>query len=225
MSNYANARSDVACSAELPGHDSLWFLHIPGNAGGSIRKAMGQHGGNHKSFHHHKASKMIQVFAAARDKQIFTVIRDPVDRALKAWSWAGRQRTWGPLLSDDEARVYSALFASGDPSRFFELIDFEALAKVCHHFTPQVDYVDAPSVRLITLENLQDELDGLTSEYGGARIVLPVERVHESGRPAADTISSEAVSRILKFYFEDYFLHQSLLLVQTKRDEKGRVFL
>lgn len=215
MSNYANARSDVAFSAESPGHDSLWFLHIPGNAGGSIRKAMGQHGGNHKSFHHHKASKMVQVFAAARDKQIFTVIRDPVDRALKAWSWAGRQRTWNPLVSNAESQVYSALFASVDPSKFFEAIDFKSLVEVCHHFTPQVDYVDAPEVRLITLENLQDGLNSLTNEYGGARIVLPVERVHESGRPTADNLSSEAVSRILAFYSEDYVLHQSLLQEKT----------
>jgi len=216
MSDYANARLDVAFSVESPGHSALWFLHIPGNAGGSIRKAIGQHGGNNKSFHHHKASKMIQVFAAARDKQLFAVIRDPVDRALKAWAWAGRQRTWAPLVSDTESKVYPALFASSDPSKFFELVDFKPLVEVCHHFTPQVDYVDVPNIRLITLEKLQDGLDSLTSEYGGTRIVLSVERVHKSDRPTANSISPEAKSRILEFYSEDYVLHQSLLQEQTK---------
>jgi len=209
--SYANPRSDVAVTIESDGHDSLWFLHIPGNAGGSIRKAMGQHGGNHKSFHHHKASKMIQVFAAARDKQIFAVIRNPVDRALKAWSWASRQRTWSPLVSEGQSQVYSSLFAASDPSKFFEVIDFASLAKVCHHFTRQVNYLDVPNVKLITLENLQDELDDLVSEYGGDRIMLPVEHVHQSDRPMADTLSAKAVDRVLDFYFDDSEMHQKLL--------------
>jgi len=209
--NYANARNDVAVAVESQGHDSLFLIHIPGNAGGSIRKAMKQYGGNHKSFHHHKASKLVQVFDSARTKQLFAVIRDPVDRALKAWSWAARQSTWNPLVSDAESQVYSALFKAGDASRFFEVVDFDSLTRVCHHFTPQVDYIDVANVRLITLEGLQGNLDRLVKEHGGDRIKLPDDRVHESGRPMADILSADAIDRILDFYLEDYAMHQTLL--------------
>jgi len=208
--NYSNPRSDFPVSVESPGHECLWLLHIPGNAGGSIRKVIGQFGGNHRSFHHHTASKMLQVFEYARSKQLFAIIRDPVDRALKAWAWCSKPKTWGPLVSDEEASVYSTLFGASDPSLFFESVDFNALTKICHHFTPQVDYLDAPNIELISFEDLQEGLDRLVDQYGGSRVMLPTKPEHASGRPSSDSLSPLAKSRILDFYSRDSDLHREI---------------
>lgn len=206
--SYPNPRSDIPTSIESPGHESLWLLHIPGNAGGSVRKAIRQFGGNHGPYHHQTARKVLQVFESARRKHLFAIIRDPVDRALKAWAWCSREKTWGPLVSGVEASVYSSLFAASNPSTFFESVDLSALSRFCHHFTPQVDYLDAPNVDLISFEALQDGLDYLVFQYGGSRIILPPEREHASGRPGSEVLSTLARSRILDFYAQDAELHR-----------------
>ena len=99
QASYPNPRSDPAISEEKAGHDTLFLVHIPGNAGGSIRKALGQYGGNHRAYHHQTASKLCQAFQSARTKQLFCVIRNPIERALKSWSWCSRQSIGIHLLA------------------------------------------------------------------------------------------------------------------------------
>lgn len=211
LSNYANPRSDLALSCESDGHDSLWFLHIPGNAGGSIRKAIGQHGGNHRSFHHHKASKMIQAFDSARNKQMFAVVRHPLERAIKAWAWCSRYTVWEPLVDNSFASLFSSLFSVSCPSKFFESVDFPSLVSVCHHFTPQWEYLDLPGeIDLISFDALQEGLDGLVAHYGGKDIVLGDKRVHSSNRPSSAVISNFAKVRILDFYKDDLALYERM---------------
>ena len=214
QASYPNPRADTAISKEKAGHDTLFLVHIPGNAGGSIRKALGQYGGNHRAYHHQKASKLCQAFQSARKKQLFCVIRNPIDRALKSWSWCSRQSTWHPLVSSEQAQVYSALFASSDPSTFFERVNLASLATVCHHFTKQADYLDVTQhVEMISFDSLQAGLERLVATYGGRPVVLPTKKMHETDRPSADSLSKLAVSNILDFYNDDNALWQNVRLI------------
>jgi hypothetical protein len=223
QTSYSNPRSDPATTAEQPSHGTLFLVHIPGNAGGSIRKAFGQNGGNHRAYHHQTAKKLYQAFQSARTKQLFCVIRDPIERALKSWSWASRQTTWNPLVSNEEAKLYSALFSSSDPSKFFESVDFPALVSVCHHFTPQCKYLDLPGeIDLISFDALQEGLDGLVDHYGGEQIVLGDKKVHASNRPSSEFISNFAKERILDFYKNDLALYERMS--ENKPLWKGAIY-
>lgn len=209
--SYANPRSDPPISTENAGHETLFLIHIPGNAGGSIRKALGQYGGNHRAYHHQRASKLYQAFANARTKQMFCVIRNPIDRALKSWSWCASQTTWNPLVSQAESNVYSALFASSDPSAFFETVDFDSLVQICHHFTPQSSYLDLDRpIEMISFDGLEAGLDRLVKTYGGERVVLPEKKLHQTSRPTSKSLSASAISRILDYYDDDQHLFENL---------------
>ena len=214
QASYANPRADPAISEEKAGHETLFLIHIPGNAGGSVRKALGQYGGNHRAYHHQKAKKLYQAFESARNKQLFCVIRNPIERALKSWSWCSRQSTWQPLVSTKEARVYSALFASSNPSNFFECVDLASLSAVCHHFTRQADYLDVTQhVEMISFDLLQAGLDRLVATYGGKPVVLPKKNLHKTSRPSADCLSKKAVSNILSYYDADSALYESVRFI------------
>ena len=117
-------------------------------------------------------------------------------------------------MSSEEVQVYSALFASSDPSTFFERVNLAALATVCHHFTRQTDYLDVTQpVEMISFDSLQAGLDRLVKTYGGRPVVLPSKKMHKTDRPSADSLSKLAVSNILDFYNDDNALWQNVRLI------------
>lgn len=187
------------------------YMHIPKTAGISIRKSLGKrlhHSFKHRGHARKPLAKRLDFLQAQFPEDTltcFTVLRNPLDRALSAYWY---------LLKGGEA--HSRRDRKDRDIHLIQHEDFNAFvvdggllraSKKQVHFRPQVLWLrgyeggDPPEVHVIRFEELNKGLNDFLVSQGMPKVNLPHRNKSNRG---VTSLSSETTQIVREIYEEDY---------------------
>lgn len=186
---------------------NIYFVHIPKNAGNSIRQVCKEQ--NIKVISHNIRKRNKRLLAAYRSKKklhAFCVSRNPYDRVVSAYHYLlndGRNKTKADNLERD---IFVAPYSGFED---FIRNGLKEASQQQLHFLPQVFWVrnregDPEVETALKMENLQEEFNAFCSQMGINSQNLQV--VNTSSRKEEwDNYYSEETKKIVaEIYQEDF---------------------
>ena len=182
------------------------FIHVPKTGGQSVHRAMGLKNGPHRPLSFYKVK---------RSRYVFTVVRNPYDRAISLWKWYSElhERPMKKRTPHNAAMNVLARKCESADQFWLNYLDKKSLSYQLRYspmLRPQmfflkdkkskVSRVSDSINRVIRFENLSDEFEGIKKRFGFKE--LP--HINSSKRLEGDEMSEECRSLIRELYPEDF---------------------
>jgi hypothetical protein len=186
---------------------NLYFVHIPKNAGNSIRQACKKQ--NIKVVSHNIRKRNKRLLAAHRRKKdlhAFCISRNPYDRIVSAYNYLmkeGKNKTKEDNIERDEYLKPYADFTD------FVQNGLAHAAKNQLHFLPQVFWIKnhsgKPEVEtVLKMENLQDELNAFCNQMGFPPKKLDITNTSHRKNTWEEYYTPETKKIVAEIYHEDF---------------------
>ncbi len=179
------------------------FIHIPKNAGTSIRAALGITHYDAKARTSHVPwgyAAMSEWYDSTSEPYLFACVRHPCDRAVSIHGqFARRMRRENGVNA-----VLEELCQHVDVNDFWTRCDIERLRPYVPHLRPQHSFLDgAPCNMLVRFEQLASDWVTLTDAIGRPGLQLPHHRRSEHGL-WENLLSPRAARRIHTLFENDF---------------------
>lgn len=184
------------------------FIHIPKTGGTSINALLGVKPHNHRPFH----NELVQTLAK-RAAYIFTVVRNPYERARSLYYWFREMPRKPEKKRNPENVALSMMAQSLSLNDFWQLLDLAWIKGATRLFEPQVWFLKgnradnkiSKAIDVFRLEDLPErwpELCGRT--YGALSGEMPWLNATSGDGGAKEELTLSTRQRLSALYAEDF---------------------